>query len=153
MALLGQVEQPAGGADDDLDALLERLDLRLVGPAAVDGQHADAALVPGRLEVAGDLDGELAGRHDDERLRLAGGRQRVVPLVGRCLHELQQRDAEAEGLAGAGLGLADDVVPGQRDRQGHGLDGEGMDDAGVGQGGDDVRVHVEISKSSIFDHG
>ena len=152
VALLGQVEQPARGADDDLDALAQRLDLRLVGPAAVDGEHPDAALVAGGLEVARHLDGELAGRHDDERLRLAGGRQRVEPLVAGSEHQLQQRDAEAEGLAGAGLGLADDVVPGQRDRQGHGLDREGMDDAGVGQGGDDVRVHVEISESTVFDH-
>ena len=37
VALLGEVEQPAGRADDDVDALLQRLDLRLVGPAAVDG--------------------------------------------------------------------------------------------------------------------
>ena len=40
VALLGQVEQPAGRADDDLDALAQRLDLRLVGPAAVDREHA-----------------------------------------------------------------------------------------------------------------
>ena len=31
VALLGEVEQSAGGADDDVDALLQRLDLRLVG--------------------------------------------------------------------------------------------------------------------------
>ena len=43
MPLLRQVEQPAGGADDDLDALLEGLDLRLVRAAAVDAEHADAA--------------------------------------------------------------------------------------------------------------
>ena len=36
VTLLGQVEQPARGADDDVDALLQRLDLRLVGRAAVD---------------------------------------------------------------------------------------------------------------------
>jgi hypothetical protein len=37
---------------------------------------------------------------------------------------LQDRDAEREGLTGAGPGLADDVMPGQRYRQGEGLDRE-----------------------------
>ena len=74
VALLGQVDEPAGGADDDLDAALQRLDLRLVGAAAVDGEHAHAALLAGPLEVAGDLHGELAGGGDDQGLRLAGGR-------------------------------------------------------------------------------
>ena len=71
VTLLGQVDQPAGGADDDLDAALQRLDLRLVRAAAVDGEHADAAGLAGPLEVTGHLDGELAGRDDDEGLRLA----------------------------------------------------------------------------------
>ena len=38
-----QVDHPAGGADDDLDAAGERLDLGLVGPAAVDLDDADRA--------------------------------------------------------------------------------------------------------------
>ena len=80
MALLGQVDEAAGGADDDLDAVAQRLDLRLVGAAAVDGEHADAAALAGALEVAGDLHGELARRGDDEGLRLAGVGE-VVPAV------------------------------------------------------------------------
>ena len=75
MALLGEVDEAAGGADDDLDAPLEGLDLGLVGTAAVDGQDADAAELSGPLEVGGDLDGELARRGDGEGLRLAGVRQ------------------------------------------------------------------------------
>ena len=39
VALLGQVEQPPGRADHDVGAGAQRLDLRLVGPAAVDGHH------------------------------------------------------------------------------------------------------------------
>ena len=56
--------------------LLQRLDLRLVGTAAVDGERADAALAAGELEVVGDLDAQLARRHDGEGLRLARGVQR-----------------------------------------------------------------------------
>ena len=140
VALLGQVEQPAGGADDDLDALLQRLDLRLERAAAVDGLHADAALGAGGGEVAGDLDAQLAGGDDDQRLRDA------VAALGRRDDALQHRDAEAEGLAGAGAGLADEVVAGQRQRQGQLLDGEGAGDADVGQRGDDVGVDVEVAE-------
>ena len=42
-AAVGEVDQPAGRADDDVDAALERLELRLVGDAAVDGEDAQAA--------------------------------------------------------------------------------------------------------------
>ena len=147
VALLGQVEQPARGADDDLDAACQRLDLRLVGAAAVDGEDADAAAAAGASR----------GRRPPGRPARGWGRRRgpaacpasasgVEPLVGRGDDPLQQRDAEAERLAGAGLGLADDVVAGQRDRQGHRLDRERVGDAGLGQRRDDVGVHVEVGE-------
>ena len=105
---LGQVEQPTGRTDDDLDAPLQRLDLRLVGDAAVDRQHPDAPGAAGGRDVAGDLQAELAGRYDDQRLR------RAVGALGRREHAVEQRDAEAERLAGAGRGLADQVGAAQR---------------------------------------
>ena len=43
-ALVGEVEQAAGGADDDLRAGLELLDLALVGLAAVDGDDLGGAV-------------------------------------------------------------------------------------------------------------
>ena len=100
----------------------ERARLRLVGPAAVDGQHAGPELPAGGGEVAGDLHRQLAGRGDHERLRRRALGRRQVELV-------EQRNAEAEGLAGAGAGLADQVVAGQRDRQRQFLDREGACDA------------------------
>ena len=129
-----------GRADDDLDALLQRLDLRLERAAAVDGLHADAALGAGGGEVAGDLHAQLTGGDDDQRLRDA------VAALGRRDDALQHRDAEAEGLAGAGAGLADEVVAGQRQREGQLLDGEGAGDPDLGQRGDDVGVHVEVAE-------
>src|SRR3954466_14140042 len=39
-----RASEPARGADDDLDAVVQRLDLRLEGAAAVDRLHPDAAL-------------------------------------------------------------------------------------------------------------
>ena len=55
--LLGQVDEASGRADDDVHAALERLDLRLVGPTAVDGEHLDPQPLAGPLEVGGHLTG------------------------------------------------------------------------------------------------
>ena len=77
MALAGEVEQPSGGADDDLDAVAQRLDLRLVGAAAVDGEHPGAEQPTGALEVFGDLNAQLTGGDDDEGQRPAVVRGRL----------------------------------------------------------------------------
>ncbi len=131
LLLPGEVEQPARGADDHVDALLQRLDLRLVGPAAVDRGDAHVAHLAGGQQVVGDLRAQFAGGDDDQRLRRVG---EVLGLRAARLHvggdgdPLEERKTEAERLAGAGLGLADDV----RAREGHGerhlLDGEGGGD-------------------------
>ena len=146
VTLLREVDEPTGGADDDLDTALERFDLRLVGATAVDGEHADAALLAGALEVAGDLHGELAGRGHGERLGLAGRGHRGEGLVARGHDAVEHGDAEAEGLAGARLRLADDVVPGQRHGQGHRLDREGAGDVVLGERLDDLGVDREVGE-------
>ena len=75
VALLAQVEQPARGANHHVGAGAQRLDLRLVGPPAVDGHHRQlAAVVGGQVlgrggQVAGDLQAQFAGGHDDQRPR------------------------------------------------------------------------------------
>ena len=120
VALAGEVEQPAGGADDDLDAGPQRLDLRLVGPAAVDGEHPGAEQATGALEVFGDLNAQLTGGNDDQRERPAAFG--VSGAAGR--DALEHRDAEREGLAGAGARLADDVGAVERDGQRERLDRE-----------------------------
>ncbi len=152
LLLPGQVEQTARGADHDVDALGERLDLRPVRPAAVDGEDTHVADLAGGLQVVGDLRAELAGRDDDQRLRelgelLLGGPAGVH--VGAHGDPLDQREAEAEGLAGAGLGLADDVVAGQRDREGHLLDGEGVDDADGFEGLGGLREDPQVPEGRL----
>ncbi len=154
LLLAGQVEQTARGADDDVDALAQSLDLRLVGTAAVDGEHADVADLAGGLQVVGDLGAQLAGRHHDQCLRglgelLLGGAAGVD--VGAHDDPLDQRQAETERLAGAGLGLADDVVAGQRDREGHLLDGEGVDDADGLEGLGGLREDPQVPEGRL--HG
>ena len=61
-ALVGQVDEPARGADDDVDTLLELLDLRFVGLAPVDGQDSGVGLLASGRDVVGDLQAQLAGR-------------------------------------------------------------------------------------------
>ena len=149
VSLLGEVEQATGGADHDLDAALQLLDLGLERAPAVDRRDAHAALPSGPLEVAGDLHRELTGGGHGQGLRLARVAQLGEALVGGGDHAVEHRDAEAEGLAGAGLGLADDVVTAQGDREGHGLDGEGVLDPERGQRRDDVRVDVEVGEGQL----
>ena len=150
--LLGQVEQPAGGADHHVDAPAQGGQLRLVGPAAVDRGDPDAQVLAGVGEVGGHLHAQLAGGHHDQRLRhvlgpvgglAVGVRGR---LLGRRGEPLQQRDAEAQRLAHAGAGLADDVVAGQRQRQGQLLDGERAHDAGLGQRAHDLGADAQLGE-------
>jgi hypothetical protein len=136
--LSGEVEKATRGADDDLRAGLELLDLTLVRLAAVDRDDLGGALRGGELEVFGHLNAEFAGRHHDERLD-AGLR------VGAEL--LDERQPESEGLAGAGLGLADDVLPGEAERDGLALNREGLENALLGERVDHVLLDTEIAES------
>ena len=137
-ALAGEVEQTAGGADDDLRAGLELSDLALIGLAAVDRDDAGVAVLRRLGEVFEDLHAQLAGGDDDEGLH-AG--------LGVEAETLDDREAEAEGLAGTGLGLTDDVLPVEGERDGLGLDGERFEDALAGEGVDHVLVDIEFGKS------
>ena len=139
-SLAGQVEQPSGRTDDDVDAFAQGLELWLVGPTAVDGQNASAAVGAGHVDVTGHLRRELAGRHDDERLWLA---------VARRVDLVQDRNGEAHGLAGAGAGLTDQVVVLERERDRQGLDRERVDDLVAGQGIDDVVGDAQVGKGLL----
>ena len=100
-ALLEVVHDPAGRADDDVDAATQRGQLDAVALAAVDRQDVDALHVGGvLLERLGDLQGELAGGREHEGLR-------------RLLREVElgeDRQREGRGLAGAGLREAHHVA-------------------------------------------
>ena len=146
VALLGEVEQAARGADHDVGARAQRLDLRLVGAAAVDRHHRQLAVACGQVlrgacEVAGHLQAQFAGGHDDQRAR--GARQRAFRVAG---DPLKQGHTEREGLAHAGAGLADEVVARQRKRQRQFLNGKGVLDAVFGECAHDFVAHAELGK-------
>jgi hypothetical protein len=46
--------------------------------------------------------------------------------IGACREPLQQRQGETGGLAGAGLRRAEQIAPGEHDRNGLRLDGGGF---------------------------
>ena len=102
-APLDQVEQPARGRDDDVDAAGEGLDLAAQGCAAEDGDGLDSDRVAERLERLADLHRELAGRHEDQGARCRRARR-------RARQPGEHGQAEAERLARAGLRAADDVA-------------------------------------------
>ena len=124
VALFGQVEQAAGRADDDVDALAQRRDLRLVGAAAVDRGDRTPRCLPASVRSC------VTWRHSSRvgTTTSACG----VPSPGRSTR-CSSGTPKPEGLAGAGAGLADEVVAGESERERQLLDGEGALDAGFAE--------------------
>ena len=100
---LEQVVETTGGRDQDV-RLARPPGLRVDRLAAVDRADAKAFGCGERLDVGGHLGGELAGRDEHERRRLAAA-------VGRALDE---RQPEGERLAGSRRRLGEDVAARER---------------------------------------
>jgi hypothetical protein len=64
--LLDVVEQPARRGDDHVDPAAQRVDLRLHAHAAVDAGGLELEVLAVGANAFLDLEGELAGRRDDE---------------------------------------------------------------------------------------
>jgi hypothetical protein len=137
-----EVEQAAGGGDDDVGAAVDEFDLAGGGLAAVDGDGADFGEAAEAEEFVGDLAGEFAGGGDDENF------DGVV--VFEHGHGGQ---AEGGGLAGAGAGLGDEVFAGEDDGDGGGLDGGGGFVAGGDGAGEDLRGEVEVGEGLLGEGG
>ena len=105
-AALQMVAQASRRADDDLRAGLQRAAFGAGIHAADAGDDARAGLRIEPAQLLRDLQGEFAGRGDDERLRGADVRH------GFAGADQIRRHGEAEGhrLAGAGLGRDENVA-------------------------------------------
>ena len=108
LLLLDEIEQAARRGDQDVDAVAHRGDLRVLADAAENDGVAIAVMLAVNLQALADLNGELARRRQDQRARRLGGGRFAV--LGETL---QQRQAERGGLAGAGLGDAEQVAAGR----------------------------------------
>ena len=102
VTLVHQVLQAARRGDDDVGPGAQLLDLAVVRRAAVHGDELELRGERQRLDGAAHLGGQLAGRDDDQRARVLG----AAVLTGQAG---QDRQAEGERLAGAGLGAAEHV--------------------------------------------
>ena len=119
-----QVHEAARRRHDDVEPRRDRLGLRVLADAAEDhGAPQPAAAAIGR-EALADLGGELTGGREDEHPRSAPGRQGRPGLVA-LKQGVQQRQRERGGLAGAGLGDAEQIPPGKRRRNRLRLDRRG----------------------------
>ena len=112
------IEQTSRRGDDDVRARPQVVVL----PAVTDAAKNDGGFQIGEARVIAEggfhLRGEFARRFEDERAR-AGG---------MMLAELRENgQGERGGLAGAGLGAADDVASGEHERDGAELDGRRLD--------------------------
>ena len=86
-------------SNDDLWVALQRLRLRAHRLAAVHRNSLNSSVSAQFLNFAAHLDCQFARRHQDQRAELVAG-----------LQEPEDWQAERRGLAGTGLGLADDIL-------------------------------------------
>ncbi len=133
-----EVLEPAGAGHEDVDAAAHRPALRLVADPAVDGEDGAVAHVAERRELALDLGRELTGRCEHQAARLLG--------LGPA-DPVDERDAEGDGLAGAGGGAPADVATGEQVGNRQGLDGKRLGDAAMGEHVDEIGGNAEISEA------
>ena len=103
------VQQATGAGDDDLSAVIQLLDLRVLVHAAINGDTADLGVLSKLDSSLVNLLCKLAGRSDDER---AHGTQRASE------QSFENGEHECGSLAGAGLSQAHEVAPFERYRDG-----------------------------------
>ena len=104
MALSVKVEETARRGDQNVDALLQRLDLLALPDAAEDNGGAEVKLPAISAKAIVDLARKLARRRENKRMRTSGGAR--PSLLGQAM---QNRQREGRGLAGAGLSDAKQI--------------------------------------------
>ena len=115
---LHEVEQAAGGGDHDFDALHHGADLAAHRHAADRQRRGEADVAAIGVEAVEDLTRQFAGRREHQHAAALGLHPDAV-----LQNAVQDRQREGCGLAGAGLGDADDVTAGHCEGDGLGLDG------------------------------
>src|SRR6266550_4454492 len=99
-AARGEVKETARRADDDVHSATERVFLRAVADAAIDGDDANIPVATEGLELLRDLLAKLARRYDDQR----------EWRTGTSYDALEDRQREGSGLAGACLRLGKEIA-------------------------------------------
>ncbi|CAB4913794.1 unannotated protein [freshwater metagenome] len=102
IATVRQVDDATWSSDNNIDAVLESFNLRLVCPTAIDGKHLDATKAASALEVSCNLQAEFTSRANHDGLWLIA--------ITFQVNALKEWNAKAQSFTGSGLGLADDVA-------------------------------------------
>ena len=135
-----EVEQTAGAGDDELCAGAEGADLGLFADAAKNGGYAQRQVPRVSPDIFLDLKDEFARGGEDKGAGTARGAADGIGQPG------QHGQCEGGGLAGAGLGDADQIMTGDNRRNGLGLDGGGFGVAGFLHGLKDFGIETEDLK-------
>ncbi len=132
-AALEMVEQPPGSGHDDAGLLGQLVHLMPDVQAADERHGAQPVAGPEVVEKGLGLQRDLARRREDEPAGAAPGRD-----------ALGERDRECGGLAGAGLGEAENVASGDRLGDDRGLDRCRMGPAQLGDGEPQLGRHTQV---------
>ncbi len=116
--MLGQIEQSAGGRDQNIAAAAQSADLRVDAHAAEHLVGAQLHVLAIVARALSHLRGKLPGGRQHQR---TGRAARAMRLIG-C-EALQDRQHETGGLAGAGLGASEDIAAGKHRGNGLNLNG------------------------------
>src|SRR5690606_1670459 len=144
-ALLEEVDQAPGRADQHVDAFGElALLLLVIGAAEREAELVRQVRAEQRC-VAVNLHGELAGRSEDQRAR--PGLTVVERLV--CEKVLIQSDQVGRRLSGSGLRLAGDVAARERNRQRLALDRRAICEAGIRDAAEHLRRERKFGKLKL----
>ena len=135
------VDRPTGGGDHDMHAAAECLELAGDGLTSVDRHDLETLTSAVGVHGFADLDGELSGRDDDERL----GHGRRVRR-----DRLDDGEGERRRFAGAGGGLAEQVDAGQQLGDRFGLDGRGLFVAEFDQAGEELLSETERGEAALL---
>ncbi|MNX99202.1 hypothetical protein D3C86_1316350 [compost metagenome] len=107
--------------------------------AAVDGGDQDAHVAADLVQLFGHLDGEFAGRGDDQDLGVGAG----------GVEAGEDGKAEGQGLTGTGLGLDHQVLALQDFGDCRGLDRGGVGEAHLAQAPENLRRQAEILETDV----
>ena len=116
-ALLDQVEQTARRGDENVAAAIKRAGLLANGHAAEHALDREAQVLGIAAHVVGDLGGQLAGRRKHQHAATG-----ILARLGIGGQAVQRGQRESGGLAGAGLGDAQQVAAFEQRRNGLALD-------------------------------
>ena len=141
MALTGEVEQTAGGGDQEINAARHGADLVELADAAEDHGVGDAEKLAVGGDAGIDLGGKFAGGCQDQHI---GAARRCMAAMGG--ETMQDRQQEGGRLACAGLSEAQKIAPGQQHRDGLRLDRRGGGVAFLLKRLEQLRVKAKIGK-------